>query len=331
MAQRGERRVAVLAVIVGWTALLFCLLDLTGLGIYAAQWSAIGLGIVASAVWGAIGLRRLAADTPKELERARLPRPRTLVALTAPFFIYGFLYFCLLFLDQLVAWSADGTPGFPIFFRRAYELGLNWALLSLLLTVALLDAVVHSFARLVIPTQKRFLARDVPRHNRFSERFYAKQLALFTLVALASGAVTYEGILLLRRLEENGTIGTAFGGRILPSGPNGPLEAFFADPITTKVFFWAALGYALLVWGLMNAAVLFYLSCPGLVLRALIPAIAVDLAVGLTLSRTTEYWTAVIGLAAGGLVFAFLTTRSAIHVLREFDYYYYYYYYYASY
>jgi hypothetical protein len=59
------------------------------------------------------------------------------------------------------------------------------------------------------------------------------------------------------------------------------------------------------------------------VVPALLAALLVNAVVGWQLSREESYWMAVVGLAAGALVFAVATTVAALRVLRRLDYYYY--------
>jgi hypothetical protein len=89
-----------------------------------------------------------------------------------------------------------------------------------------------------------------------------------------------------------------------------------------RVYGAALIGYALFVWAVYNGAYLFSLGRPWVVVRSLAPALAVGLAVSFSLSRTIAPWTAAFGLTAGAFVFAALTTRAALAVLRDVDYHY---------
>ena len=75
--------------------------------------------------------------------------------------------------------------------------------------------------------------------------------------------------------------------------------------------------------GLMNSVFVFSLSRPMFVLQAITAAVVVNAVVGFVLSRTLAYWYSVVGLTVGALVFAAVSTRYAMRVFRNLDYYYY--------
>jgi hypothetical protein len=279
----------------------------TGLGVYVAHWGGLVLSNVVAFSLGYRVLKRRAAGVNGDKELAVLPRDSILVYSTGPYFAYGVLYFTLLFLDRLVAWStSEQELPFAIWFRTPYELGLDWALLSLVLTIALLEYTINEFSATIIPVQKRFSAFERDEHNRFFRRFYRRQLTMLCGLAVFSCWLTYVAVLSLRRFED---IKQA--------------RDFFASTTTFQVYWIGAVGYALLVWALMNGVFFFCLSRPWLVLRAIAPAILVDLTVGFVASRAGTYWLGALGLAAGALVFGVMTSRSMSRVLDRLDYYYY--------
>jgi predicted benzoate:H+ symporter BenE len=71
----------------------------------------------------------------------------------------------------------------------------------------------------------------------------------------------------------------------------------------------------------MNAVILFSLSQPNMVVKAIIPAILSNLIIGFLLSRWISYEYAVIGLFIGTILLAILSTRSLIKVFKNLDYY----------
>jgi small-conductance mechanosensitive channel len=293
------------ASIVGVAVIAVVLTIAPGVGIYVAHWIGMGASNVFAWAWGRRVYRRRAAGVSGSTELAKLPRDAILAYSVAPYFAYGILYFGFLFLDRLMAWSADDLQ-YLVVFRTPYELGLDWALLSLIPTIALLEYTINEFSALIIPVQKRFSAFDLEGHNRYFQRFYRRQLTLLAAMAAASVVLTFNAVLWLRRFEESRQV-----------------RDFFADPITYEVYFLGAVGYALLVWGLMNGVLFFSLSRPFFVLRPLALGVAGGTAVGFLLSRTVEYWTAAAGLVVGAAIFAGLTARHVSRVLRDLDYYYY--------
>jgi hypothetical protein len=95
------------------------------------------------------------------------------------------------------------------------------------------------------------------------------------------------------------------------------------QPVTQPVFWWAAIGYVFVVWGLLNSVFLFGLSRPSFVLRSLAPALALNVAVGFILSRTVRYDLAVVGLTAGSMAFMLISGYYTRRTLKNLDYFYY--------
>ncbi len=298
-----ERRLAIIATSVAGVAVIVLLHEVFGVGMYAAHWCGITVTVAISWAWGVRLLRRRAREVTGEMLAARLPRLSLLAYATAPYFAYGMLYYGYLFVDRIAAWSVLGD--FPVTFQTAYELGLDWALLLLIATIAVLEYTIHEFAASIIPVQRRTSARAREAHNAHFERFYARQLMLLALFSVAAAVVVYYGVQALA-----------------PAGYD-KLERALESPVTNNVFFWGALGYSVLVWPLLNAVFFFSLSRPAFVLRALAPAVVMTVVAALVLSRGSSYYDAAIGLAIGAAAFALISTVYAIRVIRRLDYYYY--------
>ncbi len=294
---------AMLAATLAGLAVVGVLHDHTALGTYAANWIGLSAAIGVEAAWAVTVLRRRARRTTPELALARVPRAGVLASVSLPFMLYGGGYFVLLFSDRLAAWSTE-SHGRPFTFRPGYEVGLDWALISVAFALAYLEVVVNAFSERVAVLGERFRAADARAHNRVLLRFYWQRLGVAALLLAANAALVFLGL------------------RFLSEGGPSTVRDFFADPTTLRVYGFALSGYALLVWGLYNGTFLFSLGRPWLVLRALGPALLVGPLVSFTLSRTLEPWTAVCGLTAATLVFALLSTDAALRVLRQVDYHY---------
>ena len=299
-----KRYLAMLVATVGGIAVVGLVLHGFGLGIYAAHWIGLGATILVEAAWAVAVLARRSVRTADELRGARLPPVPVIVTIVAPYAVYGAAYFGLLFVDRLAAWSA-GARGLPLTFRAPYEVGLDWALISVVPALALLEVTINSFSARLAELGSRHRAGSAADHNRELLRFYRRQLALVA-VLLAAGAAA------------------AFGGLRLAADVHAlrSVSGLFSDRTTLHVYPLALAGYALLVWALFNGLFLFSLGRAWLVIRALVPAIAVAAPVAFVLSRAVVYWAAAGGLVAGALVFAVLSARSALRVLRSVDYHY---------
>lgn len=279
----------------------------TDWGIYAAH--ALGLTLTNLVIvgYGYGLLSRRARRLSEEQKRARPPRLSILLYTTAPYFAYGVLYFGYLYLDRVIGWSvSEGSFPYPFWFHTSYELGVDWALISLILTIALLEYTINEFSAMIIPVQKLFSAFNLEDHNRYFKRFYGRQLVLLLVAACLSIVGTYKAVVALRLFQEVPLI-----------------RDFFSSPITFFTFWGAALGYNLLVVGLFNSVFFFSLSRPGPVLRAIVIAMVVNGTIGYGLSRGVAYPWSVVGLMAGSFTFALLTIRSAMRLLDRLDYYYY--------
>lgn len=310
----GQRYWLILVSVVSWVA-TFLLLASVGVPVLLAQ----GLGIAAAAalafVVGVAPLRRQAAALDEGLVRTRLPRAVLLVHAAAPYLAFGALYFGFLFADRVVGWSVSAPSGYPLFFRRAYETGVSFALVSLVPTLALLHAALHGFTARCTSAQRRFRPEEVLAHNRSLERYYVGGLALVTVVATLSVVLTS---LVARELVEAGALGAAGAGAA--DAALGVTQALDAGVVAPFVFWWAALGYGLLAWGLLNAGILFSLSRPAPLMWAMVVGGLGGTGVGFALSRSLGYWYSAAGLATGAFLFALVSAGAVIRVLRRLDY-----------
>jgi hypothetical protein len=265
-----------------------------------AQWAGIGASIALALGVGVVGLGRLAGRTTGVERFARLPRAWTLLRLSAPHFIFASLYFTVVVADRIVGWSAGHHP-LPVWFQTPYELGLDWALVSVVVGLAFLEITVAALARLLKTVQDDYGAEEIGALNQAFLRFWRRHLGI-TLILLVLGAgIAFGGIQAL----------DALGMRGLPHR--------LADPITRRVFALGVAAYILLAVGLSNGIFLFAMARPWLVVRAMAVALAASLAVGVTLSRSHAYWWSAAGTVAGGLVFALLTGLAAWRTLQRGD------------
>lgn len=265
------------------------------------------VAIALSALTGWWILRRMCRDEPPHVTIA-LPRNSILVYATGPYFTYGVAYFGFFFIDRLLAWTADAGRGllpYFIWFDARYELGMDWALFSFILSVGVLEFTMREFSERINATEKAYSAGNMPAFDRKFARFYYSHLALFLAAAVVSILVSYWGMIALR---DTGLF---------------PFIGVFFNPVTEEVFWWAAAGYAFLVWALFNSVFLFALSRPQLVLRSLLIGFAANLVIGFVLSRAISYELAVLGMTLGALVFLLVSTFHVSRVFRRLDYYYY--------
>lgn len=236
----------------------------------------------------------------------QLPRMSITIYSVMPYFLYGFLYFFFQFIDRINAWSANEAymPYF-IWFRGEYELGLDFALLVLMIPLGVSEVIVHKLMLDLEDSQKRFWGSETDEMNRYFKKVYYKMLGIIVVASIASGALIWKGIFLANAWYSD------YSGKLL----------IREDTITEFVFIVSLASYVILSIALMNAVILFSLSQAGLVNRSIIPAVGLNLIAGFLLSRWFEYHYAVFGLLAGSIVFAILTLRHMLRVLGKLDYY----------
>ena len=302
-----EQYLAILLATVIGGVLVWVIMTYIGWGIYIAHALGILVANVIAFLWGYQILARRARDVAGVQKLAKMPRYSIIAWSVSPYFVYGVLYFGFLFLDRVIGWSAPYSPGgepppYIIWFRTAYEVGIDLALISLILTIAMLEYTINEFATMIIPTQESVDAFNVPRHNRSFKAFYVRQLLLLVIVALISMVISDIAVDWLRTL---------------------PWAALGDDVVTPFVYRWGMVGYAFLALGLLNAVFFLSLSRPRFILRAIGIGFMVNVGVGFVLSRIVVYYYSVIGLVVGAFVFGVLSTWYAWRVMNELDYYYY--------
>lgn len=242
-----------------------------------------------------------------------LPGWTTALRSLYPFWAYGLLYVALLYMDRFLAWSTpDEFHPQVVWFIGHYELGLNWASLSLLAPMGVVEVGVRMLTGALYRLPVAVPAQDRDAFGRRLCRFLgAVQVAVVAVAVPAALAP----LPLMRWL-----LGTGAAALV-------PL----AHPVSRWVFWWGSLGYVFLAGALLNAVLLFTVNQPWPAVRAVALAVAVDLAVGFLASRYGDllpldvaqgqrYPHAVFGLVAGAATFWWLAARGAHRVLLRADY-----------
>ncbi|MHB1711490.1 MAG: hypothetical protein ACYCV7_08815, partial [Acidimicrobiales bacterium] len=287
-------------------AVVFLCYQVVGWNIIVSQ----QIGILSAAVFSLLAslfflvIQHRRHRVPQVPLSTKLPRPSLLIASVAPYFLFGLLYFVLIFGDRIMAWT--GRMAFRetfFWFRADYEVGSNWALLGLLPALGALEYAIYRFSGHIKARQVLHTLQDVGGFRAWFLRFYVRQLILFAVMGVVGGVIAY------------------FGVRALL--PEVPLIASLFSPISVFVFIFAIIGYLLSFLGLLNVSVFFWLSRPRLAILSVVPAVVVDLGVGFVLSRTIDFYWAVVGFTAGAAVFNVLSFILVLRVLSDLDYYYY--------
>jgi len=245
-------------------------------------------------------------DKNSSKEGANLPRPSILFYSLLPYYTYGTFYFAFLVVDRIIAWSTDAVyHPYIIWFNVSYELGLDWALISLILMMGITEVSIAEFMYRINDRVVKIKYKDA---NKFSEEIYGffKKFNLsFILFSLAVSIMTFFLIYSL-----NQTLKLEF------------LETFLTQP-TINIFIIASISYFFLVNSLMNILFMFSLSRHHTPVKSIGYALFVNIFVGLILSRIFGYEYAVFGLLAGSIVLWLVTFLEVKTMFKNLDYYYY--------
>jgi hypothetical protein len=235
----------------------------------------------------------------------RLPKFSITLYSVWPYFFYGFLYFTFLFMDRINAWSKNEEfMPYIIWFRGNYELGLDFALLTLIIPMGLSEVIVSKLMHDIEASQKEFLVED---SDKLYRKFVSSYKRMFALILVGSAISAY----LIYRL-------TVWYNDISIRMNN---ENLFSSEVTVFVLIIGIISYVILSFCLMNSVILFALSQPQFVIKSIIPSLIVNMFLGFLFSRWFNYEFAVLGLLLGSIVMLVLSTQYLFKVLKNLDYY----------
>lgn len=291
-------------------ALAAVLVSAKAFGANALVANAIGL-IIADAAGFAAGrfylrraVQRSEADAP-----INPPRLAVLIYSTSRFFLYGLLYSTFLFADRIIAWTAslgrEDFPPYPFWLSVRYELGMDLALIVVVISSGVIEYSIQRFSEELIPAEKRTMSASSRSFADEEARRFTRRSIAVALTALASIGIAVAVAAALRSL------------------PNDAFQQTLRAATTQRVFWCAAFSYVFFLVALHAILLLLTLSRVELAVRAVAISLAVNATVGFVCSRAFHYAAAVAGLAAGSIVLMLLSLHYARRVLRKLDYYYY--------
>jgi uncharacterized membrane protein len=240
---------------------------------------------------------------------SRPPRFAVVLYGTTQVFLYGLLYSTFVFADRVVAWTtARGREDFPpygFWLSARYELGLDFALVVVILLCGVVEYSARRFSARLVPEQKRVRgAAFAPFFDSFA-RLDAQAARMMTVGAIVACSVA---------------VAVFLGARSLATPE---LRDNLLSTTTVSVFAVAVVGYALFMFALRNMLVLLTLSRSDTAVRIFGLALTVNVVVGYALSRSIHYSLAVVGFLFGSIVLLVASHRAVREVLGELDYYYY--------
>lgn len=235
-----------------------------------------------------------------------LPRASILFYSLIPFYAYGFLYFLFLVTDRMVAWSAnlEAKPYF-IWFNVPYELGLDWALIALVLLMGLTEISIHEFMYRINDIVVRYRYKQYADFNNEIYLFFKKFNIFYIFFSIFIILFIYYLMFFINKYTDY-----AF------------TKDFFKS-FTPMVYWISSISYAFMVNGLMNVLFIFSFSRQNFSVKAISIATIVNLVVGVILSRMFGIEFATLGLLTGSIVFWAYSFIYSIRMLKKLEFYYY--------
>ncbi|MFA6808778.1 MAG: hypothetical protein WCR27_07280 [Eubacteriales bacterium] len=283
-------------------AIVFVLFILIGINIVYSQLIALTIVTILGLIFSGYYFQRTGKETENGMAPA-LQRKSVMIYLIRPYFMYGFLYFTYLNLDRLIAWSTDNIymPYF-IWFRGEYELGLDFALLVLMLPMGLIEVVVNEIMLKLLIDQKKYSIKNIGDMNKSYLHYYKKRVFQVSAFCAVNALAIY---FLIRYLDLNNVIHLVVIG----------------NRVTHFVLIIGIIAYSVLTLCLMNVLVLFSLAQPKIIMRSMLIATLVNACSGFVFSRWVEYSWAVLGLLLGAIVFFYFSYKGIRKVIKNLDYY----------
>jgi hypothetical protein len=246
-----------------------------------------------TAVAGIMAFLHLRGRREHSTQRFALVNVRETILLW-PYFVYGLLYYLLLFSDRLVAWTADTyATSLVIQFRGDYESAVNLGLFTFIFEVGWVQYSVALFYQELASREKNVGIDSPSLLGRQMTEFYWRRIIRFVPLA-----VFISGLAIA-----------------LETGPFSHLDRVAAT--------WSVIGFPFLIVGLWNASLLFALSGAPKAAAAAGVATVIDILFGYVLSRLGAHQHAIIGFAAGAVTFAVLSGYWSLRTLRRVDHAYY--------
>lgn len=303
-----EQRLMILLIILGGTGVVIFCMDGIDIGIYFSHWVGMMMTILALGGYAYAYFKIRLKITRQNQIKQSLPNAEVRYYINYRYFLYGFGYFLFLFLDRILAWSAGPPPpAFIIWFNTPYELGMDWALISMVLTIAVLEYSVQAFSYQLQPLQKKAQFGSIKKLNQYFRKFYWRQIMLLLVIGVISIIATFYAVNSLRFFSDD-----------IPE-----IRDFFANPMTTRVFWYASISYLFMIVGLLHSLFFFTLNKPAFAMYSIFGGVAINFTVGFVCSRVLGLEFAVLGLMAGSVVFAIISGLIAKSFFKHLDYYYY--------
>ncbi len=275
-----------------------------GIGLPFAQFVALVILDIAISFFAYRKVKKLKDNTKSEGEGN--PRASILFYSLMPFYAYGFFYFVFLMSDRIIAWTTEieAKPYF-IWFDVPYELGLDWALMSLIFMMGATEVSIYEFMYRINDLVVKFKHGEYQNFNDKVYAFFKKFNILYIFLSLFIMFAVYFVVYIIHvTMHYEGV-------------------SIFFKSYTQFVYWVGALSYAFMVNGLMNVLFMFSFSRQGFSLNSIVIAAIINIIVGIILSRIFGLQYAVFGLLIGSIVFWYISFNYAKKMFKNLEYYYY--------
>jgi hypothetical protein len=269
--------------------------------IYLTHW----IGILTAIVIFKLFLLYFFKEYKENGENAIRPMRLIVIYRNYVYFFYGTFIYVFIFLDRILAWSADikYTKQFVFLYEKNYEIGMDLAILIFFLLAGVLEYAIASFSKFLDINQKNIMFSKTDAFNKKFYRMYWGHILLLFLSTIIATGVLYLII------TQSWGYESAFGEKLAM--------------LSVRVCLIGGVGYFFLTWGMLNTLYLFTLNQPHKALRSLFIACLVNFVFGFVLSRVVNYEYSVVGMLFGSIVFMGLTLRENLKFFKKLDYYYY--------
>lgn len=234
------------------------------------------------------------------------PRLFINIYMLTPYFLYGLMYYILIFADRLIAWTSNFGFTFEPLIRMKgeYDLGMNWGILGILLPTLFIELYVKNFLNVVLKSKMDFKINEEDKFIRNNIKAFIIHIGMFfsiNILGVGASVKIVDNIMRHYYIE---------------------LSPYFSN-ISEMVFKFSIIGNLFLMVGSLNTIYLLYFSQWMLIIKSLSIAIVSNLVVGFILSRVFDYYFAVFGFLAGSIIFFVISFFYALQVFKNLNYYFY--------
>lgn len=275
----------------------------TDFEIYFTHWIGIGVAIITAKSY-LIWFFKIILKDQKQSLKVKIKKSVVFYH-NYRYFFYGLFLYMFIFMDRILAWSStmNGSLPYIVFFNKNYELGMDSAILVLLLLSGVLEYGIASFSKFLEMGEKSTSFRLCQSFRAQLVRLYWQQVLIF----FGTAALIFVMFYIL--------VESSWG-----------FEAYLNESLNDvilRVGIIGGIGYLFLAWGMLNTLYLFTLGCPTKPLKAIMVASVFNFIIGFICSRFVGYEYSVIGMFFGSVIFMVLTLKANLDFLKKLDYHYY--------